>query len=292
MLLPETVSIVSGPFSARLRPAWGGRMTHLTHAEFGNILVPTKADVFEPWNWPKAGAYPLFPYHNRLYGACFTHAGVSHDVLPHPLLAGDAMHGPAHRRPWRVARQANDQVTLLLDYEADAEWPFAFEASQSFFLNDHGLTVELSITNRAGVPAPFALGWHPYFVAGLDRDVRTDASLAYALDPFHVPTGNPPLPRPEASLPAKSGYTQHLMNWSTARFDLDVGYQLVLGADPVFHHLAAHRTEYYMCLEPVSMAAGTLCQPEHQRTNLGLTILQPGESLTGNIRLHIQSMLE
>lgn len=30
---PETVAIACGRLSARLRPAWGGRMTHLQHAD-------------------------------------------------------------------------------------------------------------------------------------------------------------------------------------------------------------------------------------------------------------------
>ena len=65
---PETVAIACGRLSARLRPAWGGRMTHLRHFDYGDILVPTMEQEFEPFNWPRAGAYPLFPYHNRLYG--------------------------------------------------------------------------------------------------------------------------------------------------------------------------------------------------------------------------------
>ncbi len=284
---PEEVRIASGPFSARIRPAWGGRMTHLAHADFGDLLVPTTAEIFEPWNWPKAGAYPLFPYHNRFYGAQFAHSGVEYDVLPHPALRADAMHGPAHRRPWRVASQTANQATLSLEYAADAEWPFAFEAKQSFSLTGQGLSVELTITNRAAVPAPAAIGWHPYFAVGLDRDVWTDASLAYPLDARDVPTGSPPCARAASTLPATAGYTQHLASWSKARMDVDGGFHLALEADTIFHHLAAHRTENYVCLEPVSMAAGALHQPQQHRGDWGLKILAPGGSLTGTIRLHI-----
>ncbi|MCL6654968.1 aldose 1-epimerase [Agrobacterium rubi] len=286
---PDVISIASGPFSARICPEWGGRMTHLAHADVGDLLVPTTAEVFEPWDWPKAGAYPLFPYHNRLYRASFDHAGVEYHVVPHPALGPDAMHGPAHRRPWRVSSHKADQATLFLEYAAGAEWPFAFEAQQSFSLSGQGLSVELTITNRAAVPAPAGIGWHPYFAVGLDHDVWTDASLAYPLDARDVPTGSPPCARAASMLPAVAGYTQHLANWSKARMHVDRGFHLVLEADPVFHHLAAHRTENYACLEPVSMAAGALHQPEQHRADWGLTILSPGDSLTGTIRLHIHN---
>lgn len=131
---PETVAISCGQLSARLRPAWGGRMTHLHHADYGDILVPTSEDAFEPFNWPRAGAYPLFPYHNRLYGGAFVHAGIRHGLSPHPALAPDAMHGPAHRRAWEISGLASDRAGLVLDYEADGNGPFLSALSSLFCL--------------------------------------------------------------------------------------------------------------------------------------------------------------
>lgn len=286
MPLPETVAIGCGPLSARLRPAWGGRMTHLRHADYGDILVPTSEPNFEPFNWPRAGAYPLFPYHNRLYGGSFVHAGIRHDLLPHPALAPDAMHGPAHRRAWEISSLSSDCIGLMLDYKADGEWPFSFRAEQSFLLDDNGLAVELSITNLADVPAPMALGWHPYFAAGLNCDASTDARLQYPLDAQNVPTGQPAAPFAEPAIPATTGYTLHFTCWSKAQVQCG-GFSLRLEADPVFSHLAVHRMDRYLCLEPVSMAAGTLGLPQAGREGQGLRIAAPGERLSGRIRLSI-----
>lgn len=283
---PETVAISCGPFSARLRPAWGGRMTHLHHADHGDILVPTSEEGFEPLNWPRAGAYPLFPYHNRLYGGSVVHAGIRHDLLPHPVLAPDAMHGPAHRRAWEISDLDFDRAGLVLDYEADGEWPFSFRAEQSFLLENTGLTVDLSITNLADVPAPMALGWHPYLAAGLGCDARTDARLQYPLDPQNVPTGQPAVPRHNAAIPAATGYTLHYTDWSNAHVQFD-RFSLRIEADLLFGHLAVHRMDRYLCLEPVSMAAGALGVPETQRQASGVRIVPPGERLSGRIRLSI-----
>ncbi|PYG57544.1 aldose 1-epimerase [Rhizobium sp. UGM030330-04] len=286
MPLPETVAISCGPLSARLRPAWGGRMTLLHHADHGDILVPTSEEGFEPLNWPRAGAYPLFPYHNRLYGGSFVHTGVRHDLLPHPALAPDAMHGPAHRRAWEISDLDSDRARLLLDYEADGEWPFSFRAEQSFLLENTGLTVDLSITNVADVAAPMALGWHPYLAAGVGCDARTDARLQYPLDPQNVPTGQPAVPRHNAAIPAATGYTLHYADWSNAHVQFD-RFSLRIEADPVFGHLAVHRMDRYLCLEPVSMAAGALGLPEIQREASGVRIVPPGEHLLGRIRLSV-----
>ncbi|WP_332304579.1 aldose 1-epimerase [Rhizobium sp. GR12] len=288
MPLPETVTIACGQLSARLCPSWGGRMTHLRHMDHGDILVPTAEEAFDPFNWPRAGAYPLFPYHNRLYGGSFVHAGIRHDLLPHPALAPDAMHGPAHRRSWDISSLSSDRCTLVLDYKADEEWPFSFRAEQSFGLEDECLTVELSITSLADRPAPVSLGWHPYFAAGLGCDARTDAKLQFPLDARNVPTGQPAVPRPEPAIPAKTGYTLHFTDWSNAR----VGsgrFSLLLEADPVFGHLAVHRMDRHLCLEPVSMAAGALGLPETSRKGQGVETISPGERLSGRIRLSIDA---
>lgn len=282
------ISIESGPLSARFRPAWGGRMTHFTHTDLGDILVPTLEDVFEPYKWPRAGAYPLFPYHNRVSDASFRHAGQHHKLLPHPALTPDAMHGPAHRRPWTVESHAGNHVRLTLAYDADDEWPFSFFAEQSFLLEPHRLIVELAITNRAPVAAPVGFGWHPYIAAPLSSHAQTDARLEYSLDHKNIPTDAPARPRLDTRIPADTGYTLHLSDWSAASVYFGQA-ELLIEADPVFHHLAVHRMEGYLCVEPVSMAAGALSASQEQQKERGLKVAAPGERFSGCLTLSIRS---
>ncbi|WP_296105196.1 aldose 1-epimerase [uncultured Agrobacterium sp.] len=289
MPLPDMVEIASGPISARFAPRWGGRLTHLIHAELGDILVPTHETDFDPWNWPKAGAYPLFPYHNRVAGAAFCHLGKGYTILPHPALAGDAMHGPAHRRVWRIEEKATDRATLRLDYEADTEWPFSFTAWQTFILNDQGLALRLKLLNRADRTAPAVIGWHPYIQARLDDEAHTDAKAAYPLDPLSMPIGSVPDHRDGETIPASSGYTLHFRNWSKAELVRGKA-KIVISADQIFAHIAVHRTERYLCLEPVSAAAGVLGLPESERQASGLVMLAPGENLSGDIKMSITSI--
>lgn len=155
-----------------------------------------------------------------------------------------------------------------------------------FLLENTGLTVNLSITNLADVPAPMALGWHPYLAAGLGCDARTDARLQYPLDPQNLPTGQPAVPRHNTAIPAATGYTLHYTDWSNAHVQFD-RFSLLIEADPIFGHLAVHRMDRYLCLEPVSMAAGALGLPETQREVFGGRIIPPGERLSGRIQLSI-----
>ncbi len=289
MPLPDMVEVASGPLSARFAPRWGGRLTHLVHAELGDILVPTHETKFHPWDWPKAGAYPLFPYHNRVAGAAFSHRGKDYAILPHPALLGDAMHGPAHRRAWRIEEHATDRVTLTLDYRADNEWPFSFTAWQTFSLDDRGLSLKLKLVNRADRPAPAVIGWHPYIRASLDDEAYTDATAAYALDPLNMPISSVPVHRDDETIPASSGYTLHFCKWSKAAL-LRGNAKIELSAETIFGHIAVHRTERYLCLEPVSAVAGVLGLPESERQASGLVLLGPDEHLSGRIRMSITSI--
>ncbi|MCJ8508970.1 aldose 1-epimerase [Rhizobium lemnae] len=285
----EVVDIAHGPFTARVIPDWGGRVAGLSHAGAGDILVPVTASEFDPLNWPKAGGYPLFPFHNRIKQAAFYHQGVLHQLRSHPALGGDVMHGPAHQRVWQVTSSNGSSVSLRLDYDADAEWPFAFTAHQQIELDDHGLTVRLKLVNRSDDPMPGCFGWHPYLAVDLSAAAQTDAGNAYVLDAQNLPTLAAPVARQSAEIPAKVGYTLHFRDWTEASYSSKKGWDVAVTADPVFKHIAVHRTERYLCLEPVSAAAGVLNLSPEQRQARDLTVLKPGEAIAGSVRLFVRS---
>ncbi len=295
MPLPETSeedwpSIRSGPLEARFRPANGGRMTHLAHDRLGNILVPTKDTGFDPLNWPKAGAYPLFPYHNRLIGAAFEHGGQHYKVQPHPAVLPDAQHGPAHRRAWRIASHQPDRIELTIDYKADEDWPFDFRAVQRFLLTDERVDVELSLANTGSGPMVGSFGWHPYLAAGLDQPTASDARKVWPVSSSGIPSGSPPEERQGERL-RHERFTIFLSEWRQATASLNDGARIRLTAGAELPHLVAHRTDAYICLEPVSHVAGALNFPTHARTEAGLFSLGPGEKRSAHLSLEIGSGL-
>ncbi|WP_244520108.1 aldose 1-epimerase [Sinorhizobium glycinis] len=264
-------------------------MTRLRHETTGDILVPTPEASFDPLYWPKAGAYPLFPYHNRLIGAAFVHDGRRRAVRPHPALGTDAVHGPAHRRPWEVVGHGSDRLVLGLDYRADEDWPFDFRALQSFHLQPHGLEVVLSLSNTGREPMPGGFGWHPYFAAALGKRVSCDAAKRWPLDAVGIPSGVPPEARDgEKPLPGET-FTEHLSEWSQAAAVLNGGARITLVADRALPHLVAHRMPDYICLEPVSHVAGVFGFPPQSRAGAGLALLEPGEERSARISLCVMA---
>lgn len=286
---PEMIEIAHGPFLARVIPAWGGRVASLHHASAGDILVPIAAETFDPLNWPKAGGYPLFPYHNRIRQAAFWHEGLLHQLRANPALGGDVMHGPAHQRPWEAVSSTASSVVLRLNYGADADWPFSFTAEQEIALTDARLAVHLRLINQSEETMPCCFGWHPYLSADLSAPAQTNARLSYPLDGQNLPTGEHAISRQAQDIPADVGYTLHFRDWTIASYKLTEGFEISVTADPVFGQIAVHRMPTYLCLEPVSAAAGVLNMPEDQRERMDLTVLGPGESTCGSIYLSVRT---
>ncbi|MGN7292850.1 aldose epimerase family protein [Rhizobium sp. SAFR-030] len=286
MRLPD-ITIGAGAMSASFRPDAGGRMSRLTHRVFGEILVPMADGSFDPYDWPKAGAYPLFPFHSRIRGGLVHHEGRVLQLAAHPALSPDVMHGPAHRRPWQVIDHARDRLSMRLDYCADADWPFDFRAEQEFRVREGSLTIELRLVNIGALPMPGGLGWHPYFASGLRQTATSDAALSYPLDPLNLPTGEPAVHRQPGPLPEHAGYTIHLRDWSSASLTLDGGAVVTIGAGPTLPHLAVHRMPTYLCLEPVSHRAGALGSPGEALAEDVIASIAPGEYLDALIQVEI-----
>lgn len=289
---PDAVQIESGQLIARFSPALGGRMTCFSRIGTGDIVVPITDGAFDPLQWPKAGAYPLFPYHNRMSGARFNQGGHAYTVNPHPSLNGDAMHGPAHRRPWYVVSHEKDRLELVLDYTVDDDWPFSFRAVQIFTIDGEGLDIGLRLTNTSDAPAPAGMGWHPYFAASQDRETYCDAALAFALSDLNMPDSAPPLGREPGPLPPSPGYTIHLTEWTQVSVELDCGPAVEITADRNLPHLAVHRMPGYLCVEPVSHAAGAFALPPAERAAAGVATLAPGETLTGDLHLRLAAFAD
>ncbi len=112
------VTLRAGTLSAELAPTCGGRLAMLrvdgasgqwTSSRPGALAVGSA-------KLAKGGAYPLFPYSNRIRGAVLHHAGRDVALRPHPAAPPHALHGPAHLRPWRLLSSDEANAEIALDY--------------------------------------------------------------------------------------------------------------------------------------------------------------------------------
>ena len=150
----------AGALRLALRPDLGGCIAGLWHRETPILRSVEPVELATAW---PSGCYPLVPYSNRIGYARFRWKGHDFTTRPNYGESPHSIHGVGWMRPWERVSSSAVEVVLRYRHAADADWPFAFEASQYFTLTPQSLHVEMVVTNLAEVAQPVGLGWHPYF---------------------------------------------------------------------------------------------------------------------------------
>jgi galactose mutarotase-like enzyme len=149
-----------------------------------------------------AGIPLLYPWANRLAGACYSVAGkeVSLD-LSSPLLHLDAHGLPIHGVPWsllawEVTAVSKDTVTARLEWgrsELLAIFPYHHRIELTATLRSEALTIETTLTASLDGPVPVSFGFHPYLrLPELPRAqwwLQLPAMRRLVLDQHGIPTG-------------------------------------------------------------------------------------------------------
>jgi len=186
--------------SAEVWPALGFNCFRWSVARGGQTLELLYADpaLFADGRPTRSGIPILFPFPNRIRAGKFRWEGKDYQ-LPHTdAVLGNAIHGFACRRAWRVAGSGADAnsawVTGVFRHSVDATdcaglWPADYELRITYRLAAGSLRVEAEVTNPDKVSLPFGLGYHPYynlpFVAGgaaTDCAVTVPAKAYWQLD--------------------------------------------------------------------------------------------------------------
>ena len=261
------------------------------------ILRRTPPEALITGNARGMACFPLIPYSNRIAGRCFRHDGVNHDLTANFGDHPHSIHGIGWQYPWQVDEvgpaMASLSLTHLAQGSASRDWPFPFRAIQTFHLSADTLHILLKIQNLNHRPAPAGLGLHPFFPA------RHRPILHFAAD--SVWTNNADmLPDELVSLPEAWDHHGGLPVGSTAldncfadwrgRADISwalPGPVLSIEATALFRHLVVFTPPGadFFCVEPVSHMNNALNHMEI--ADHGMHILEPGQSLQGEIRFRI-----
>jgi len=290
----ERLEFGNGQLRAQALPELGGRLTRLQYLagdDARDVLVPIGADPTLPPGWPKGGAYPLIPYSNRIADAQLLHAGKTHALVPHPDAKPHTLHGHTQLRPWRVAARSETGLTLAIDHVGDAHWPWAFSATQRFWVEGATLNVAIAFRNEAQSDAPAGIGWHPYFAISGDPAIALKAKTEWLQSDVNLPTGET-ITAPQSGLTLDhTGGTRYFGGWDgTAGFKTGLGLSLTLRAEAGFGQMVVHRPRNidYLCLEPVSHVANGFNLAAKGWRETGTIILKPGESVAGQLSLAVE----
>jgi len=251
-----------------------------------DCIVPWQgSDTFEAHDWPKAGAFVMLPFTNRLAPAQFSWQDQT-ITLHNGSSKGQGLHGFGHRRPWQLREIKPESAELVLLHPAqDAEWPWPFEATLKYQLSEAGLRLELTVCNTSDSVMPLSLGWHPFLPlstlhpedsgnylvhAQRQHDIGLDGLGLPQLSTEYLPLQPFALPNKIAGTTAFENYSGHL------EIPLNSNWRLVMTSKHASHLLVhAPLGLRHLCVEPISALPGALKQDITTKSQLGL---KPGST--------------
>ncbi|MBO9651409.1 MAG: aldose 1-epimerase [Variovorax sp.] len=292
----DRVRLEAGALRLELAPALGGAVTALYDVEGGarfDWLRPATDEALARRDLFAMASFPLLPWCNRIREGRARFEGreiairAGHPASPsgkHPL------HGIGWMRAWRVAQASATQARLELDVDADSQWPWRFEASQTFELDSTGLRCTVTLTNRDSVPMPGGIGHHPYFPHRAGTQLQTATSAMWRGDAEVMPVALEPTPEVaqlrDGVLLSGLDLDNNFSGWQhTARIDWPGSSRaLVMSAEPPldFFVLYCPSGADHFCAEPVSQCTDAInLADRYGAAEIGGAVLAPGQTLTG-----------
>jgi aldose 1-epimerase len=116
---------------------------------------------------PSGSGIPiLFPFAGRIAGGVYRWQGKERRLETNDRL-GNAIHGFAFNRPWRLMEASGASATAEFQGSADAPetldtWPADYRLLATYTLAADSLRLELTMENPDDRPLPYLLGLHPY----------------------------------------------------------------------------------------------------------------------------------
>ena len=271
----------AGALRLAVRPDLGGCIAGLWHRDTP-ILRSTEPALLV--NSRQSGSFPLVPYSNRLGYRRFRWKGHDHttqanfDDNPHSL------HGVGWLRAWEVISTSAVEVVLRYRHEADADWPFAFEATQYFTLTPQSLTVQMVVSNTGEQAQPVGLGWHPYFPKRARSRLHIELSDRWDSDATQLPVRKVAQPGIDSDI-SHLDFDNCFEGWKGPARIRDEKFSLQLSSSLQLLVVYTPQDKDYFCVEPVSHVSNAI----HMADPLahGLRSLAAGETFDAWMKLEV-----
>ena len=288
----DVLRLTAGPLALEVSPSIGGAISAFDWSGEGRGRSILRKCHNSPEKALDACSFPLVPYVNRIRGGHFAFRG--REVRLAPNMPGDPspLHGQAWLGRWNVEEQSDTSADLSFHHPA-GEWPWDYEARQVFELDEGGLSVELSCRNAGTEPMPCGLGQHPYFDCGAETEIDTSVTHAWTIDEHVLPVEKV-VADGRYDLRERRVCGQDLDNgfggWNgEARLsDPDWPYDVTLSSpQATFFQLYSPASGGICVAEPVTHANAALNEPESKWAELGIRVLEPGETMRLDMRLDV-----
>jgi len=242
-----------------------------------DVLVPAPEGARHPGAY---GAFWLLPWANRLDGG-----RIAGHVMPINRAAEDtAIHGLARDLPWEMISAAPDHALLRQRLNVA---PFDYAAQLAMTLDADGLLMEMTLRHEGAAPAPYGMGWHPWFVRSAVTRLHLNATQRASHDARGLPQSLTPCAGIAADEAALIGLDNFFVGWDgVARLASSAGTITIkaTGDFALGVQVYAPAAQPIICVEPVSHMPDAPNRPA-LATAAPMRVLAQGQSLHGTIRL-------
>ncbi len=248
-------------------------------------------------------SFTLAPFSNRIRDARFVFENQQYQ-LKATAKDGGTQHGDVRNRPWSVTREKNTLECSLDSRDfADFNFPFPIRSKVIYVLKDRIFETQLELENVGSTRMPAGFGLHPYFVRKLigstDVQLQVNAAGIYQTDSSFIPTsGMKPIPEnfdfSRSRFVGETPINHVFGGWDgTALLEysmIESGRKILkLEASELFTHLCVYASpDGALAVEPISHCTDGFNLFAQGVENTGVRILEPGEKLTGWVRLSFQ----
>jgi aldose 1-epimerase len=283
-----SITLKANQLQCDIRPDLGGCIAGLWHDSVA-VLRSTKGDELQTVR--QCASFPMVPYSNRQAFAHMQWQGATYALTPNFAPEPHAIHGAGWDRAWNVMSSSASSVTLQLQHTADARWPFDFAATQTIVLTGEALSLQMSVTNKAEVPAPVGLGWHPYFAKHGPDHLEFGAQGRWEMNADKLPTVR--LPNTGLNQDCAELSVDHCFDgWRGPLHLRNARFAISVTSDLPYLVVFTRPDRDNIAIEPVSHvnnALNLLAQGVANADTLGVRVMQSGETFSAQMRIEVQS---
>jgi aldose 1-epimerase len=263
-----------------------------------DIMRPAPTERLGATSSAKFSSYTLAPWSNRIPNGQFSFAGENYQLIINSPKEQTARHGDVQDRAWKVINHG-----LSLECSFDSSWypdinfPFAFAMTITHTLKNSMYITTMSLKNTGSSPMPAGMGIHPYFLRrNSTPKLRFNAEHIYLTDSSNVPT------KAAENIPERFDFTNlkplddlgidHVYRgWDGILELIWEDITLNLEASEIFEHFVVFTgaPDQTIALEPITHATNAFNLAHNGIENTGHRVLEPEETLTGDIWMWLTS---
>lgn len=168
----DSVQLKNTHLSASIIPACGALLNALivttSNGDLNLIDAFTDSTDAREHIAPAFQSAKLSPFACRIEKATYQYQGTTYKFEKCLDSGGNALHGLLYNEPFSIieatANETYARLELLHQYQGDeAGYPFAYDCTVIYTLQNDSLTITTEIVNRSEQTMPLTDGWHPYF---------------------------------------------------------------------------------------------------------------------------------